>query len=161
MPLLLALTKFIRRPWWIVVLVAALAGGAGYWRGAQQARLVAQATLATRQAECETRQRQQAQATQQALETALARQQQLQGANDRLSAQLETTQHALTLKTQQLHRSIAHAVAHDGAAYTGPVWGLMGCSATTPPSATPPTIMLPCPRPPANLRVLPPMPPPP
>ncbi|MFT4465400.1 MAG: hypothetical protein ACMX3H_12780 [Sodalis sp. (in: enterobacteria)] len=119
MALLLALTKFIRRPWWIVVLVAALAGGAGYWRGAQQARLVAQATLATRQAECEARQRQQAQATQQALESALARQQQLQGANDRLSTQLETTQHALTLKTQQLHRSIAHAVAHDGAAYTG------------------------------------------
>lgn len=119
MPLLFALTKFIRRPWWIVVLVAALVGGAGYWRGAQQARLVAQATLATRQTECEERQRQQAQATQQALESALTRQQQLQGANDRLSAQLETTQHALTLKTQQLHRSIAHAVAHDGAAYTG------------------------------------------
>ncbi|MGL9774741.1 MAG: hypothetical protein ACR5LG_14425 [Sodalis sp. (in: enterobacteria)] len=36
-------------------------GGAGYWRGIQQARLVAQTTLATRQAECEARQRQQAQ----------------------------------------------------------------------------------------------------
>ncbi|MFT4465839.1 MAG: hypothetical protein ACMX3H_15830 [Sodalis sp. (in: enterobacteria)] len=119
MTLLLALSKFISRPWWIVVLVAGLAGGAGYWRGAQQARLVARATLAPRQAECEARQRQQAQATQQVLEAALARQQQLQGANDRLSAQLETTQHALTLKTQQLHRSIAHAVVHDGAAYTG------------------------------------------
>ncbi|MGL9774575.1 MAG: hypothetical protein ACR5LG_13315 [Sodalis sp. (in: enterobacteria)] len=71
---LLALIKFIRRPWWIVVLVAALAGGAGYWRGTQQARLVAQAILATRQAECEARQRQQAQSTQQALETALIRQ---------------------------------------------------------------------------------------
>ncbi|MGL9774698.1 MAG: hypothetical protein ACR5LG_14140 [Sodalis sp. (in: enterobacteria)] len=103
---LLALIKFIRRPWWIAVLVAALAGGAGYWRCTQQARLVAQATLATRQAECAARQRQQAQATQQALETALTRQQQLQGANDRLSVsvQLESTQHALTLKTQQLHR---------------------------------------------------------
>ncbi|RLR18143.1 hypothetical protein D8L93_03550 [Sodalis-like symbiont of Bactericera trigonica] len=63
MPLLLALTKFIRRLWWIVVLVAALSGSAGYWRGAQQARLAAQATLATRQAECEARQRKQAQAT--------------------------------------------------------------------------------------------------
>ncbi|MGL9772869.1 MAG: hypothetical protein ACR5LG_00145 [Sodalis sp. (in: enterobacteria)] len=83
---LLALIKFILRPWWIVVLVAALAGGADYWRGTQQARLVAQATLATRQAECEARQRQQAQVTQQALKTALTRQQQLQGANDRLSA---------------------------------------------------------------------------
>ncbi|MGL9774419.1 MAG: hypothetical protein ACR5LG_12260 [Sodalis sp. (in: enterobacteria)] len=60
-------------------MVAALAGGAGYWRGTQQARLVAQATLATRQAECEARQRQPAQATQQALKTALIRQQQLQG----------------------------------------------------------------------------------
>lgn len=119
MALLLALTKFIRRPWWIVVLVAALAVGVGYWRGSQQTKLVAQATLATRQIACEERQRQQAQATQQALETALARQRQLQGANDRLSAQLETTQHALTLKTQLLHRSIVHAVAHDGAAYTG------------------------------------------
>ncbi|MGL9773163.1 MAG: hypothetical protein ACR5LG_02285 [Sodalis sp. (in: enterobacteria)] len=89
------------------------------WRGTQQGRLVAQATLATRQAECEARQRQQAQATQRALKTVLTRQQQLQEANDRLSAQLETTQHALTLKTQQLHRSIAYAVAHDGAAYVG------------------------------------------
>ncbi|MGL9774513.1 MAG: hypothetical protein ACR5LG_12905 [Sodalis sp. (in: enterobacteria)] len=76
---LLALIKFIRRPWWIVVLVAALAGGASYWRGTQQARLLAQATLATRQSECEARQRQQAQVTQQALKTALTRQQQLQG----------------------------------------------------------------------------------
>ncbi|MEN3258471.1 hypothetical protein AAH678_06650 [Sodalis endosymbiont of Spalangia cameroni] len=119
MPLLFALIKQVGRPWLMALLVVVLAGGAGYWRGAQQARLVAQATLATRQTECEAQQRQQAQATQQALESALTRQQQLQGANDRLSAQLETTQHALTLKTQQLHRSIAHAVAHDGAAYTG------------------------------------------
>ncbi|MGL9774186.1 MAG: hypothetical protein ACR5LG_10380 [Sodalis sp. (in: enterobacteria)] len=40
-----------------------------------------------------------------------------------------------------------------------PAWGLMGCSATAPPSATPPMIMPPCSRPPANLLVLPPMPP--
>ncbi|BAE74061.1 hypothetical protein SGGMMB4_01852 [Sodalis glossinidius str. 'morsitans'] len=65
----------------MALLVVALAGGAGYWRGAQQARLVAQATLATRQAECEARQRQQAQATQQALETALTLQAQLQALN--------------------------------------------------------------------------------
>ncbi|MGL9774185.1 MAG: hypothetical protein ACR5LG_10375 [Sodalis sp. (in: enterobacteria)] len=72
---LLALIKQVSHPWLMALLVVVLAGGAGCWRGTQQARLVAQATLATRQAECEARQRQQAQSTQQALKTALTRQQ--------------------------------------------------------------------------------------
>ncbi|MGL9772870.1 MAG: hypothetical protein ACR5LG_00150 [Sodalis sp. (in: enterobacteria)] len=64
--------------------------------------------------------------------------------------------HALTLKTQQLHRSIAYAVAHDGAAYTGlGPDGLQRYRAALGYPADDNT--LPCPRPPVNLLVLPPM----
>ncbi|MEN3259872.1 hypothetical protein AAH678_14170 [Sodalis endosymbiont of Spalangia cameroni] len=120
MTLLLTLIKSLGLPGWMgVVLVAGLAGATGYWRGAQQARLVASAASAARQAEFDARQLQQAQALRQRLEQALTRQQRQQAAFDRLSARLATTQHALTLKSQQLRRSIPDALSRDGSAYTG------------------------------------------